>query len=68
MSGLFLCEAPAEDQDVEGFTYAGGSGEVLELERDFGSFLGQAAVLEGVGKLGVLADSDQELRLREQAE
>ena len=38
-------------QHVEIFAHAGGSYQVLKLQRDFGALLGHAAVFEGVGKL-----------------
>src|SRR6202021_1063864 len=63
---FFFFDSLACDQHLEAFPPAGGGGEVLELERDFGALLGQAAVFEGVGKLGSFADAPQELRLRDQ--
>ena len=51
---------------METFSHSGGRDEVLELKCNLGSFLRQSAFFEGIGKLIVLADSQQKLRLRQQ--
>src|SRR5437016_6988501 len=53
-------------QHVEGLSHAGGSYQVLELQRDFSALLRHPAVFEHVGKLIRLTDSHQELRLSQQ--
>jgi len=45
------------DQHVEAFSHSGWSYQVLQLQRDFGALLRQAAVCEHIGKLIGLADS-----------
>src|SRR5271169_3765452 len=59
-------DAAACYQHVEGLSHSSGSGEVLELESHFGALLRQAAFFEGVGKLRLLADTHQKLRLRDE--
>jgi len=66
MGGLFFFHRARQHQDVEEIAHPGGSGDVLELERDLGLLLRQPAIFEGVGELGVFADANQELRLRDQ--
>src|SRR5437763_1048375 len=53
---------------MEGLAHAGRRYEMLELERDLGVLLRQRAALEGVGKLRLSADAEEELRLRNEAE
>ena len=47
-------------------SHAGGSYQVLELQRDFSALLRHSAVFEHVSKLIRLTDSHQELRLGQQ--
>src|ERR1700674_624815 len=54
------------DQHMKILTHTRRSDEVFHLQSNFCPLLRQAAILEGVGELIVLADSQQKLRLREQ--
>ena len=51
----------ARDQYLKRLAHANWSNEMFELEGNFGAFLRQTAVFEGVGKLIGLADLHQEL-------
>ena len=51
----------ARHQNLKTFPHAGRRYQVLELQRDFGALLGQAAFFEGVRKLIRLSDSHQKL-------
>ena len=62
--GLFLCHIVGHQQDLESFAHARGSNQVLKLKRNLGALLREPAILEGVGKLRLFADTDEELRLR----
>jgi hypothetical protein len=48
---------------VKAFAHAGGGDQVLELQRDFRSFLRQAAFFKSISKLISFANAHQELGL-----
>lgn len=57
-----------ENEGVKALAHGFRQDEMVDLQGDFGALLRKAAGLEGVGKLGLLTDTEEQLRLGDEAE